>query len=401
MLATLYFQVHQPWRLRPLRSYEPVQGTDYWDRAKNKDILDRVARKCYLPTNKILLDAAREHGGRFRFAFSFSGTFLEQCQELRPDVLASFQELADEESVEVLGETYYHSLAGLWEDQAEFEAQCRLHRELVREVFGREPKVFRNTELIFDNRVERTVRGMGYQAILTEGIERILHGRSPNHVYEGLTGLPVLLKNYRLSDDVAFRFHDHQWSEFPLTADKYARWLAMPQGDVANLMMDYETFGEHKWAETGIFQFLEHFPREALRAGVEFVKPSEAVARLPVRGKLDVPFAISWADVERDVSAWLGNEMQQEAFNILRDMRERVLATGDPQLVQAWRRLLTSDHVYYCSTKAIQDQDIHAYFSPYESPYLAFIYLVNAIRDLDAKVRARLQERAHEATAAR
>lgn len=392
MLVTLYFQVHQPWRLRALRSYEEVQGTDYWDTAKNKAILDRVAAKCYLPTNAMLLKLAKQHQGRFRFSFSLSGTFLEQCRELRPDVLESFQELAAQEGVEILGETYYHALAGLWEDQREFQDQVRLHRELVRELFGREPKVFRNTELIYDNRIASTIKGMGYQAILTEGIERILGGRSPNHVFESTSGLPVLLKNYRLSDDVAFRFHDHGWKEFPLTADKYGAWLGKPQGDVVNLMMDYETFGEHKWAETGIFQFLEHFPGEALRQGVEFLTPKEAVARLPVRGQLDVPWAISWADVERDVSAWLGNEMQQEAFNALRAMRERVLATHDPHLVQAWRRLLTSDHVYYCSTKAIQDQDIHAYFSPYESPYLAFIYLMNAIKDLDHKVRMKLEQ---------
>ena len=390
MLVTLYFQVHQPWRLRPLRSYEEVQGTDYWDGPKNQAILDRVAAKCYLPTNAILERLIEENGGRFRFAFSLSGTFLEQCRAMRPDVLESFQRLAAHPEVELLGETAYHSLAGLWDDPQEFEVQARLHRELVRDLFGRDVRVFRNTELIFDNRIARAVKAMGYEAQLTEGTEKILDWRSPAHVYESQDGLPVLLKHYRLSDDVAFRFHDPGWKEYPLTADKYARWLSQGQGDVVNLMMDYETFGEHKWAETGIFQFLEHFPREALKAGVEFLTPGEAVRRLKPVGKLDVPFAISWADVERDVSAWLGNEMQQEAFNALRAMRERVLATCDAQLIHAWRRLQTSDHVYYCSTKAIQDQDIHAYFSPYESPYLAFIYLMNAIRDLDDKCRARL-----------
>lgn len=394
MLVTLYFQVHQPWRLRPLRSYEPVQGTDYWDTAKNKAILDRVAAKCYLPANALLLRLARQHEGRFKFAFSFSGTFLEQCRELRPDVFESFRELCSRPEVEVLGETYYHSLCGLWEEQDEVVEQARLHRTLMKEVFGRQPRVFRNTELIYDNRIARTVKDMGYAAVLTEGTEKILGSRPPTHVYESTSGLPVLLKHYRLSDDVAFRFHDHSWSEFPLTADKYARWLAQPQGDVVNLMMDYETFGEHKWAETGIFQFLEHFPGEALRAGVEFLSHTEVAGRFRPAGTLDAPWAISWADVERDVSAWLGNAMQQEAFNALREMRERVRATKDEQLLAAWRRLQTSDHVYYCSTKAIQDQDIHAYFSPYESPYVAFIYLMNAIRDLDNKVRARLAQAA-------
>ncbi|HEV8359750.1 MAG TPA: glycoside hydrolase family 57 protein [Candidatus Thermoplasmatota archaeon] len=390
MLVTLYFQVHQPWRLKPLRSYEPVADGAYWDVGKNQGILDRVAKKCYLPANAMLEKLLDQHGEHFRFAFSLSGTFLEQCRELRPDVLESFQRLARRPQVEILGETYYHSLTGLWDDPSEFEQQARMHRELMRELFGRETRVFRNTELIYDNRIAAAVKGLGFQAILTEGTEKILHWRQPTYVYESTSGLPILLKHYRLSDDVAFRFHDPNWNEYPLTADKYAKWLALPQGDVINLMMDYETFGEHKWAETGIFQFLEHFPGEALRAGNHFLTPSEAIARLHPRDKLDVPFAISWADVERDVSAWLGNEMQQEAFNQLRHMKDRVLQTKDPQLIGTWRRLTTSDHVYYCSTKAIQDQDIHAYFSPYESPYLAFIYLMNAIRDLDHKVQTKL-----------
>jgi alpha-amylase len=396
-LVTVYFQVHQPWRLRPLRSYEDVPGTDYWDLAKNKAILDRVAEKCYLPANAALLRLLEQHQGKFRVSFSLSGSFLEQARAMRPDVLESFQRLCGRDDVEVLGETHYHSLSSLWEDQSEFEAQARSHQQLVKELFGKVPTVFRNTELIFDNRIAGTVQGLGYRAMLTEGTEKVLQWRSPNHAYRAKSGLAVMLKNYRLSDDVAFRFHDHAWSEFPLTADKYARWLARAEGEVVNLMMDYETFGEHKWRETGIFEFLDHFPGEALRAGVEFATPGEAVQRLEPVGELDVPWAISWADVERDVSAWLGNEMQQEAFNALRDMRERVLATRDPQLVAAWRRLQTSDHVYYCSTKAIQDQDIHAYFSPYDSPYVAFIFLMNAIRDLEHKVRARLRER--EATA--
>jgi alpha-amylase len=390
--VTVYFQVHQPWRLKPLRSYEDVPGTDYWNEAKNREVLDRVARKCYLPANAMLLDLLERHEGRFRISFSLSGTFLEQARDLRPDVLASFQKLAEREDVELLGETYYHSLASLWEDQREFKEQAELHRKLLKELFGREASVFRNTELIYDNRIARTVQELGFDAMLTEGTEKILHWRSPNHVYRSQQGLPVLLKNYRLSDDVAFRFHDPTWSAFPLTADKYGRWLASADGDVVNLMMDYETFGEHKWAETGIFQFLEHFPGEALRAGVEFLTPGEAVRRMRPVGELDVPWAISWADVERDVSAWLGNGMQQEAFNALRALRDRVLATRDAGLIGAWRRLQTSDHVYYCSTKAIQDQDIHAYFSPYESPYVAFVYLMNAIRDLDAKCRAKLAE---------
>jgi len=390
MLVTVYFQVHQPLRLRRLRSFEPPQGLDYFDGAKDQQVLDRIADRCYLPANATILRALEEHQGRFRVAFSISGTAVEQMKAHRPDALESFRRLAARDDVELLGETYYHSLASLWPEQDEFAEQARLHAALMKEEFGRVPRVFRNTELIFDNRLAGTVQKLGYDAILTEGTERILGARPPTRVYQSTSGLPVLLKHYRLSDDVAFRFHDSKWPGWPLTADKFARWLATTPGDVVNLMMDYETFGEHMWRESGIFEFLEWMPREALKAGNAFTLPGEAARALKPTGVLDVPWAISWADAERDVSAWLGNEMQQEAFEALRRLRPRVLATHDPDIIRAWRALTTSDHLYYCSTKGLADQSIHAYFSPYDSPYLAFIYLMNALRDLERKVETRL-----------
>jgi len=391
----LYFQVHQPMRLRRIKSFQPPPGYDYWDETKNRAIIDRVAEKCYLPTNALIEEQVRKSDGWFRVAYSLSGVFLEQIERYRPDVVESFVSLARTGHVEFLEETYYHSLAGLWDDQSEFRTQVEEHRETIRRLFGKQPVVFRNTELIFDNRIASTVEGLGYQAILTEGTERILGHRSPNHVYRPARAgskLKVLLKNYRLSDDVAFRFSTPSWSEFPLTADKYAKWLAASPGDTINLFMDYETFGEHQWPETGIFEFLRHLPREvAKHPHLGFALPQEvAAAREPV-DTIEVPRAISWADAERDVSAWLHNKMQHHCFEKLRTLAASVHKAGDPELTHAWRLLQTSDHLYYCTTKDLGDQDIHAYFSPYDSPYLAFINYENAIDDLQSKAERLLR----------
>jgi alpha-amylase len=385
----LYFQVHQPFRLRRLRPLEASNGFDYWDHAKNKEILDRAATKCYLPTNALVAELARRTDGAFRVAYSLSGVLLDQLEAHRPDVLDSFRELARTGHVEILDETHYHSLAGLWGDQAEVQAQVAEHRRAVQRHFGQSPTTFRNTELVYDDRIAQTVDALGYKAILTEGADRILGGRSPNHLYRPAhpgSGLRVLLKNYRLSDDVAFRFSSHAWSQFPLTADKYAAWLAASPGQTVNLFMDYETFGEHQWPETGIFQFLEHLPRETARHGhLAYALPREVAARHEPIDTLHVPHAISWADTERDVSAWLHNRMQHHCFEQLRQVGNLVHAVRDDALTTAWRRLQTSDHLYYCSTKSLDDQDIHSYFSPYTSPYLAFINYKNALDDLQAK----------------
>lgn len=385
----IYFQVHQPYRLRRLRPFETSEGFDYWDHAKNHEILDRAATKCYLPTNAAIAEMVRKTDGAFRVAYSLSGVFMDQLEEHRPDVLDSFRDLAKTGNVEFLDETHHHSLAGLWEDQGEFGEQVAQHRKAIERHFGQRPTTFRNTELIYDDRIAATVASLGYKAILTEGADRILGSRSPNHLYRparSKSDLRVLLKNYRLSDDVAFRFSSHAWTEFPLTADKYADWLASVQGQTVNLFMDYETFGEHQWPETGIFQFLEHLPKETARhPHLTYALPREVAAKHEPVGSLEVPQAISWADTERDVSAWLHNKMQHYCFNQLGEVGNLVKQVRDEQLTTAWRRLQTSDHLYYCSTKSLDDQDIHAYFSPYTSPYLAFINYKNALDDLQAK----------------
>ncbi|MES2153982.1 MAG: glycoside hydrolase family 57 protein [bacterium] len=391
----LYFQVHQPYRLRRLRPFSPRQGLDYWDDAKNREILDRASTKCYLPTNAAIAEMVRKSDGAFRVAYSLSGVLLDQLEEQRPDVLDSFRDLARTGHVEFLDETHYHSLAGLWGDQQEMKEQVAEHRRAIERHFGQRPTSFRNTELIYDNRIADTVESLGYTAMLTEGADHILGARSPNHVYRPArpgSNLRVLLKNYRLSDDVAFRFSSHGWADFPLTADKYAAWLAKAPGETVNLFMDYETFGEHQWPETGIFQFLEHLPKETARHGhLSYALPREVAARHVPVDTLEVPRAISWADTERDVSAWLHNRMQHHCFDQLAGIGNLVRQARDPALTTAWRRLQTSDHLYYCSTKNLNDQDIHSYFSPYTSPYLAFINYKNALDDLQGKAERMLR----------
>jgi alpha-amylase len=386
-----YFQVHQPRRLRRIQSFSAPQGFDYWDDEKDRAILDRAARKCYLPTNELIGELIRKTDGWFRVAFSLSGVFIEQLERHRPDVLDSFKELAKTGHVEFLDETYYHSLAGLWDDPTEFQEQVREHRDLIQRHFGQKPTTFRNTELIYDDRIARVVAGMGYESILTEGTEKILGERSPNLLYrpaDPAVDLKVLLKNYRLSDDVAFRFSTPSWPEFPLTADKYARWLAASPGQTVNLFMDYETFGEHQWPETGIFEFFRHWPMEVRKSPhLGFALPREVAREHEPQGTISVPHAISWADTERDVSAWLHNKMQHHCFETLKGMAPVVREMDDPELTHAWRLLQVSDHLYYCCTKWMGDGDIHSYFSPYDSPYMAFINFHNAIEDIRAKAQ--------------
>jgi alpha-amylase len=382
-----YFQVHQPVRLRRIQGLRPTAADQFWDDATNRRILERAADRCYLPANQAILDLIRETDGAFRCAFSITGTFLEQAMAFRPDVIDSFRELARTGRVEFLAETYYHSLAALWQDSTEFEYQVRKHGQAMRRLLGVTPRVFRNTELIYDDRIARLVERLGYEAILTEGTERVLGSRSPNVAYQPDPGsrLKILLKNYRLSDDIAFRFSARDWPEYPLDAEKFARWLASTPGESINLFMDYETFGEHQHQETGIFEFLRALPRAVARyPHLGFAQVHE-VARQPARDTLSVPQPISWADTERDVSAWLHNRMQRYCFDRLQRLTPRALAADGP-LAEAWRRLQTSDHLYYCTTKMYGDQDIHSYFSPYESPYLAFINFKNAIDQLSRQL---------------
>ena len=382
----MYFQVHQPFRMRKYNVFDIGHNNQYFDEKKNKEVMQKVAKKCYLPANRVLRNLIAKHHD-FKVAFSISGMAMEQFQKYSPAVLDSFEELAATGAVEFLNETYHHSLAFL-HDQQEFAEQVRMHQRLIKERFGQKPSVFRNTELVYNNNLAKTVQEMGYKAVLAEGADHILGTRSPNVVYSPKTAkrMRLLLKNYRLSDDIAFRFSDKNWSGYPMTAKKYADWLAPILGDSINLFMDYETFGEHQWEDTGIFTFLQHLPAELKKKGISFHWPSE-LAKVEPKEELDIHTPVSWADIERDTSAWLGNRMQNAAAERLYALRKDVLASRDSTLIDAWRKLSTSDHFYYMCTKWFNDGDVHKYFNPYDSPYEAFIAYMNILNDLILRVK--------------
>ncbi len=386
-----YFQVHQPYRLRRFSIFD--RSSDYFDNRQNREILGRVARNCYLPANAVIHELLRRFEGRFRVSYSISGVALEQFRQHVPEVVESFQKLAATGCVEFLAETYYHSLSFLY-SRDEFLAQVQMHRRLIGELFGAAPTVFRNTELIYNNEVARAAAKMGFSVVLCEGADHILGYRSPAILYHPphLPEVRLLLKNYRLSDDIAFRFSDRGWAEWPLTADKFAVWVHQVNGNgqVVNLFLDYETFGEHQWAETGIFEFLRHLPARVLeRPENDFKTPSECAKCYAPSGEYDVPHMISWADESRDLSAWLGNAMQSNALHELYRIEPLVLESGDEELLSDWRRLQTSDHFYYMSTKYFADGAVHKYFNPYDTPYDAFINFMNVLDHM----RARLGQR--------
>jgi alpha-amylase len=380
-----YFQVHQPYRLRDYTIFD--NGTDYFDEAKNAEICRKVASKCYLPTNQLLLELIEKYQGKFRVAFSTTGTVLEQFQQYMPSVLDSFQRLAGTGCVEFLSETYYHSLSFLY-SREEFVEQIEAHRQLVRNLFGQNPRVFRNTELVYNNSLAETIEQIGgFDAIITEGADHILGYRSPNFVYHppNCSRLKLLLKNYRLSDDIAFRFSNRDWSEWPLKADKFSSWINSVNGNgfVVNLFIDYETFGEHQWQDTGVFEFMRHLPQEILKhPDNDFKTPSEVAGAYDAADSVDVPQLVSWADTERDLSAWLGNPMQQNAIEELYKLEHIVKTLSDNDVLRSWRRLQTSDHFYYMCTKYFADGDVHKYFNPYDSPYDSFINFMNVLDNL-------------------
>lgn len=388
----LYLHVHQPFRVRDYTIFDAGHDhtyffdANYHARTGNEQILHKVAAKSYIPTNKKLLEILKRHP-EFKLSLSITGTVLEQLEMWSPEALQSFKELIATGRVEVLAETYYHSLAFFY-SRFEFEKQVRMHHDKVQQLFGVHPTAFRNTELSYNNDLAAWADQAGYKAIITEGWDPVLGWRSPNFVYKPRYAegdIRLLMKNYRLSDDIAFRFSDKSWKEWPLTAEKFTHWvntLDEAQTNI-NLFMDYETFGEHQWSETGIFDFLEHLPSEFLKHdGNTFMTISEAAGSFETSDTVDVPQTITWADTERDLTAWTGNAMQQEALKELYALEHDVLRSGDKQLVEDWRRLQTSDHVYYMCTKWFSDGDVHAYFSPYESPYDGFIAFSNALRDV-------------------
>jgi alpha-amylase len=394
---TLYLHVHQPWRVRKYSIFDTAHEHDYFsdpdtntDR-NNEKVLKKVAEKSYRPMNALLLKLLETHP-EFKVSLSITGTFLEQAQRWTPDVIESFQRLVHTGRVEIVAETYYHSLAFFY-SREEFVRQVELHRAKIRELFGVETSVFRNTELAYNDELAKWADDYGFKGILAEGWDPVLEWRSPNHVYRpaGTENIALLLKNYRLSDDVAFRFSNKEWQQWPLSSDTYTSWANDSLGDNAlvNLFMDYETFGEHQWADTGIFDFFEQFVGKWLsNSDNTFYTVSEAIETHKPAGELSMPRTVTWADTERDLTAWLGNNMQQEALRYLYNLESDILRTNDRQLIADWRSLQTSDHVYYMCTKWFTDGDVHAYFSPYDSPYDAFLYFMNALRDLRYRLHA-------------
>ncbi len=391
-----YFQVHQPYRLRHYTIFDT--DCNYFDDFKNAEICRKVSRKCYLPSNRLLLELINKYKGRFRISYSITGVLLEQLEKYAPEVLASFQQLAGTGCVEFLAETYYHSLSSLFSAD-EFKEQVQAHIETVERLFGQTPRVFRNTELIYNNDLAAMVEQMGcFDAILAEGADHILGYRSPNFVYRppNSNGLKLLLKNYRLSDDIAFRFSDRNWNQWPLGADKFASWIDAVNGNgcVVNLFMDYETFGEHQWDSTGIFEFLRHLPGKILEhPDNDFKTVSEAAEAYEPVDIVDVPGITSWADTERDLSAWFGNAMQENALTELYGLEKTVKATYNKEIINNWRKLQISDHFYYMCTKYFADGDVHKYFNPYDTPYDSYINFMNALDNLNTQCSAVLSRR--------
>ncbi|MDG6219543.1 MAG: glycoside hydrolase family 57 protein [Candidatus Thermoplasmatota archaeon] len=391
-----YFEVHQPLRVNRFSVFNIGKNQspyDYFYTSLNQKIFEKVARKCYLPTNNLLLDLIDEYNGKFKISFSLTGTFVEYCQLYMPEIIDSFRNLLETRSVSLIEETYFHSLASLYDELDEFKDQVMMHNHLMKDLFNYSPKIFRNTEAIYDNRIARTVADMGYKGIITEGARKILDWRSPNYLYKSVNAdLKVLLRHYSLSDDIGFRFSAQGWPGFPLTAEKYAKWMAEDQGDLINLFMDYETFGEHQWIETGIFEFLRHLPEKVLSYDhLDFVTVNQAIERYEPVDTVDVPWAISWADEDRDVSTWLGNEMQHACFRELQYLGKLIKEKNDPALLDAWRKLQTSDHLYYISTKGFEDGNVHQYFSHYDNPYDGFINYMNILQDFKQSLTNEIQ----------
>lgn len=387
-----YFQVHQPIRMRRYPIFDIGNKSDYFDDQKNIEVLRKVARKCYIPTNNLMLELLNKYPG-FKIAYSLSGVFIEQCERWAPEVIESFKKLVGTGRVEILSETYYHSLAYLF-SKDEFKEQVMLHKKKIQEVFNVTPQVFRNTELIYNNEIANFVESMGFKGILAEGWDPVLGWKSANFVYRPKTtkNIKLLMKNYKLSDDIAFRFSNKGWEEWPLTTEKFCQWVNSfnGNGECINLFMDYETFGEHQWEDTGIFEFMKALPAELLKhPDNDFKTPSELIEKFEPKDEIDCHSMVSWADIERDLSAWLGNRIQRSSASRIYSLEKDIKSIGDPNLIEDWRKLQTSDHFYYMCTKWFNDGDVHKYFNPYDSPYDSFINFMNVINDLVLRIRSK------------
>ena len=386
-----YFQLHQPYRLNKYQVFDIGRAKNYFDDMKNIGVLQKVAGKCYLPSNKMMLELIRKTDEKFKVSYSMTGVLFEQLRDHAPEVIQSFQDLSKTGNVEFLSETYYHSLSFLF-SKGEFKEQINMHKRLIKKEFKQIPTIFRNTELVYNNELANFIENMGYKGILGEGADHILQWRSPNFLYSPKTTrkIKLLLKNYKLSDDVAFRFSSRDWNEWPLNAEKYAAWInaVNGNGNVVNLFLDYETLGEHQWEDTGIFEFFKQLPFEILKNNDNnFMTPSEVVKNYDTVSELDVHNIVSWADVERDLSAWIGNNMQMLAIRKLYEVGQEIIQTRNEEFANLWRRLQTSDHFYYMCTKWFNDGDVHKYFNPYDTPHDAFIAYMNVLADLKIRIK--------------
>lgn len=386
-----YFQIHQPFRLKRYRFFDIGNDHYYYDDFNNEEIMHRIAQRSYIPANYTLLEMIKNSNGKFKVAFSISGIALEQLEIYVPEFIDSMKELAKTGCVEFLSETYAHSLASL-KDPIEFANQVKMHDDKIEALFGQRPKVFRNTELIYSDDIACQIADMGFKGCITEGAKHILGWKSPNYLYNSAAApkLKLLLKNYKVSDDISFRFSNYEWSEYPLTADKFIGWIAnTPESEqIVNLFMNYETLGELQPRETGIFEFMKALPRFAEEKGIGFATPTEIISKVKPVDSLSIPYPISWADEERDTSAWLGNVLQNEAFEKLYSVAERVRLCDDRRLKQDWNYLQTSDHFYYMCTKHFNDGAVHSHYSPYETPYEAFTNYMNVLSDFIVRVEA-------------
>jgi len=386
-----YFQIHQPFRLKRYRFFDIGEDHYYYDDFTNEQIMQRVAANSFLPANQLLLELINAHKGKFRVAFSFSGVALDQLELYAPEVIESFQQLAKTGCVEFLAETYAHSLSSVM-DEDEFRLQVRQQQKHIERLFGMKPKAFRNTELIYSDEIGEIIYSLGFKTVITDGAKAVLGWKSPNFVYQSATNpnLKLLLKNNKLSDDIAFRFSNYNWSEYPLVADKFIDWIVRtPDNEqVVNLFMNYETFGNLQPRESGIFDFLRALPAFAFKQGIEFLTPSEVTLKLKTVGPISIPNPISWADEENDLSSWMGNDLQREALTKLYSVAERVRLCKDHRLLQDWNYLQTSDHFFYMSTKQFTDGGLYKYFSPYDSPFEAFTNYMNVLSDFMERVEA-------------
>ena len=384
--------MHQPWRLKVYRFFNIGKDHNYLDDFTNRAIMQKVARQCYLPMNALLLKLIKENKGAFKCSFSITGSAVEQFRAYAPEVLDSFRALAETGCVEFLAETYSHSLVAL-SSKEDFTEQVKLHTKMIKEEFGKKPVAFRNTELIYSDQIGEMVSELGFKTILAEGARHVMGWKSPNYIYTNSIDnrLRVLLRNYKLSDDIAFRFSNQGWDQYPLTADKFAQWVAEENGEVMNLFMDYETFGEHQKATTGIFDFMKALPKALLKHNdICFATVSEAAKSSQPVGVLHCPHVMSWADEERDVTAWLGNELQNEAFSKLYALKDKVKSLKNADFEYVWNFMQTSDHFYYMATKWLSDGDVHSYFNPYGSSYEAFINYMNVLSDFEIEVEKAL-----------